>query len=207
MNQFKIIVFLWQSGVIDSLTFYQYILNLGSQYSGMVLAQVAADSGPGVLLTPFKGLGTGVEYIATAPGRAERARRVATLASALSMSGSQAAMSDPATNAGLGAVLCSFIENMKSVIEKSKSNGTGGLVFTHPQVLSKFTPHELRAINLCVTSTCLLIIILFQIPKIPTLTKKFCSSVKKLKPKKIILLPFKHIQAEFISAKIENDFY
>jgi len=54
------------------------------------------------------------------------------------MSG-RATLTDPATNASTGCTIASFIEHMKSVIEKSKNNGTGGLVFANPAILSKYT--------------------------------------------------------------------
>ena len=58
-------IFLWQLGIVDILTFFQFCMNCGAQYTGLTLAQAAGDMGdigPKVLLAPVQGLGTGYQY-------------------------------------------------------------------------------------------------------------------------------------------------
>ena len=64
MNSLKIMILLWQVGIIDSLTLLQFCINCGAQYIGLTIGEAAsyiADIGPGVLLAPVKGLGTGYQ--------------------------------------------------------------------------------------------------------------------------------------------------
>jgi len=99
MNSIKIMIFLWQLGVVDSLTFLQFCINCGAQYTELTLGEAAgymSDIGPSVLLAPVQG--------------------IATVASFLAMSG-RATLTDPATNAAAGVTIASFIGDMKSVIE------------------------------------------------------------------------------------------
>ena len=109
MTALKIMIFLWQCGVVDSLTLLQFFINCGSQYSRITLAQAAgdiADIGPGALLAPFQGLGVSYQYIRLAEGM-EKRRRVATLASFMAMS-SQAMLPDPPTNVAAGYFYWSY---------------------------------------------------------------------------------------------------
>ena len=120
MNPLKIMILLWQIGIIDSLTLLQFCINCGAQYTGLTLGEAAGymgDIGPGVLLAPVKGLGTGYQYVQAAQGAMEKRARIATLASFMAMSG-RATLTDPATNAAAGGTIASFIGHMKSVIDK-----------------------------------------------------------------------------------------
>ena len=142
-------ILLWQFGIIDSLTLFQLCINCGAQYTGLMLGEAAGymnDIGPGVLLAPVKGLGTGYRFVQAAQGAAEKRARIATLASFMALSGG-ATLTDPATNAAAGSTIASFIGHMKSVIEKSNTNSTGGLVFANPAILSKYTKDELIALD------------------------------------------------------------
>ena len=117
MNSIKIMVFLWQLGIVDSLTFLQFCINCGAQYTGLTLGEAAGymgDIGPSVLLAPVQGLGTSYQYVRAAQGAMERRARIATVASFMAMSG-RSTLTDPATGCTIG----SFIGHMKSVIEKS----------------------------------------------------------------------------------------
>lgn len=61
MNSIKIIIFLWQLGLVDTLTLLQFCINCGAQYTGLTLGEAAGymgDIGPSVLLAPVQGLGT-----------------------------------------------------------------------------------------------------------------------------------------------------
>ena len=165
MNSLKIMILLWQVGIIDSLTLLQFCINCGAQYTGLTLGEAAGymgDIGPGVLLAPVKGLGTGYQYVQAAQGAMEKRARIATLASFMAMSG-RATLTDPATNAAAGGTIASFIGHMKSVIEKSKNNGTGGLVFANPAILSKYTNDELIALNVVILGGVLIIIISYYV--------------------------------------------
>lgn len=165
MNSLKIMILLWQVGIIDSLTLLQFCINCGAQYTGLTLGEAAGymgDIGPGVLLAPVKGLATGYQYAQAAQGAMEKRARIATLASFMAMSG-RATLTDPATNAAAGGTIASFIGHMKSVIEKSKNNGTGGLVFANPAILSKYTNDELIALNVVILGGVLIIIISYYV--------------------------------------------
>jgi hypothetical protein len=61
MSSIKIMIFLWQLGIVDSLTLFQFCINCGGQYGGLVVAEAAGsinDIGPSVLLASLAGLGT-----------------------------------------------------------------------------------------------------------------------------------------------------
>ena len=110
-------VFLWQLGIVNNLTFLQFCINCGAQYTGLTLSEAAGymgDIGPSVLLAPVQGLGTSYQYVRAAQGAMERRARIATVASFMAMSG-RSTLADPAT----GGTIASFIGYMKSVIEKS----------------------------------------------------------------------------------------
>lgn len=174
MNALKIMVLLWQVEIIDSLTLLQFCINCGVQYTGLTLGEAArytGDIGPGVFLAPVKGLGTGYQYAQAAQG-AEKRARIATLTSFMAMSG-RATLTNPATNAAAGGTIASFIGHMNSVLEKSKNNSTGGLVFANPTILSKYTNDELIALNLVILGGVLIIIISYYVlPRIAKYSKK-----------------------------------
>ena len=185
MNSLKIMILLWQVGIIDSLTLLQFCINCRAQYTGLTLGEAAGymgDIGPGVLLAPVKGLGTGYQYVQAAQGAMEKRARIATLASFMAMSG-RATLTDPATNAAAGGTIASFIGHMKSVIEKSKNNGTGGLVFANPAILSKYTNDELIALNVVILGGVLIIIISYYV--LPRIAKAYWNYSKKLMDKLI----------------------
>lgn len=45
MNSIKIMVFLWQLGIVDRLTFLQFCINCGAQYKGLTLGETAGYMG------------------------------------------------------------------------------------------------------------------------------------------------------------------
>ena len=185
MNSLKIMVLLWQIGTIDTLTLLQFYINCGAQYAGLTLGTAAGymgDIGPGVLLALVKRLGTSYQYVWAAQGAMEKKARIATLASFLAMSG-RATLTDPATNASAGATIASLIGHMNSVIEKTKNNSTGGLVFANPAILSKYTNNELIAINVVILGGVLIIIVSYYV--LPRITKAYKNYSKKLMNKLI----------------------
>ena len=75
MNSIKIMIFLWHLGVVDSLTLFQFFMNCGAQYGGVVVAEAAGsmnDIGPSVLLAPLAGLRTSYKYVQAAQGAMEK---------------------------------------------------------------------------------------------------------------------------------------
>ena len=143
--------------MVDNLTLFQFCLNCGVQYTSLTFCEATGcieEIGPGVLLAPLAGLGTSYKYVRAAQGAMERQSRIATLAAFMAMSG-RATLTNPATNAAAGGTIASFIEHMKSVIEKSNST-KGGLVFVH---LSKLTIDECIVFNLVIVGGILSIIV------------------------------------------------
>ena len=85
------------------------------------------------------------------------------MAAFLAMSG-RATLTDPATNAAAGGTITSFIGHMKSVIEKSNNNSTGGLVFVNPAIFSKLTNEEFIVFNVVIVGG--ILVISYVIPRI-----------------------------------------
>jgi hypothetical protein len=171
----KIMIFLWQLGVVDSLTLFQFCINCGAQYSGLTLGEAAGymgDIGPSVLVAPILGVHTSYQYVQAAQGTIERRARIATIASFMAMSGR--AIVPPATNAAAGGTIASFIGHMKSVIEKTN----GGLVFVNPAIVSKLTNDEFIICNIVIVSGFLLIIISYYV--LPRIAKASWNYYKKL---------------------------
>jgi hypothetical protein len=178
MDPIKIMIFLWQLGIVDSLTMLQFCINCGAQYTGLTLGQAAGcmnDIGPSVLLAPVEGIGTSYKYVRAAPGAIERRARIATVASFITMSG-RSTLTDPATNAAAGGTIASFIGHMKSVIEKS-NNITGNLVFVNPAMFSKLTKDEFMVLYVVIVGGVLLIIISSYV--LPRIAKVYWNYSKK----------------------------
>jgi len=191
MSSIKIMIFLWQLGIVDSLTLFQFCMNCGAQYGGLVVAEAAGsmnDIGPSVLLAPLAGLGTSYKYVQAAQSTMEKRARIATLASFMAMSG-RATLTDPATNGAAGGTIATFIGHMKSIIAKS-NNSTGGLVFVNPGMLSKLIKDEFIALNLVIIGGSLFIIISFYVlPRIAkaswNYSKKFSKNTRTFAEKRI----------------------
>jgi len=192
MNSIKIMIFLWQFGIVESLTLLQFCMNCGAQYGGLVVTEAAGymgDIGPSVLLAPVQGLGTSYQYVRAAQGAMEKKARIATVASFMAMSG-RSTLTDPATNAAAGGTIASFIGHMKSVIEKS-NNSSGGLVFVNPAMLLKLTKDKFIVLNVVILSGVLVIIISSYV--LPRIAKVYWNYSKKLS-KYIISFGKKRIQ-------------
>lgn len=179
MDSMKIMIFLWQFGIVDSLTFLQFCINCGAQYTGLTLGEAAGymgDIGPSVLLAPLRGVGTSYKYVRAAQGAMERRARIATVASFMVMSG-RATLTDPATNAAAGGTIANFIGHMQSIIDKN-NNSTGGLVFLNPAIISKLTNDEFIVLNIVIVSGFLLVIISYY--TLPRIAKAYWQYSKKL---------------------------
>ena len=70
-------------------------------------------------------------------------------------------------------------------MKKSKNNGTGGLVFANPAILSKYTNDELIALNIVIIGGGLIIIIIISYYIIPRIAKAYWNYSKKLMDKSI----------------------
>lgn len=174
----KAMILLWQFGVVDSLTLFQFCLNCGAQYGGLVVAEAAGnmnDIGPSPLLAPLAGLGTSYKYVRAAQGM-ERRARIANLAAFMVMS-SRATLTDPATNGAVGGALATFIGYMKSILEKS-NNDTGGVVFLNPGTFSKLTNGEFIVLNVVIVGGVILIILSSHV--LPRIGKAYLNSSKRL---------------------------
>jgi hypothetical protein len=118
-TSFKLMLFFWQVGLVDTFSLIQFCVNSGSQYGAIVVASAAgnfSDIGPKVLREPIIGLGTSFKFIRAAQTVAERRARIATLAAFLSTSGTSAVTTDPATNAAVGGAIASKIAYMRSIL-------------------------------------------------------------------------------------------
>lgn len=116
----KIMILMYQSGLVDTFTAVSFLYNVGSQYSAVVIAAMAdgnATKLPSMLFEPIAGLGVSCQFIKAAQTAAERRARVATLAALLSASTATAVGSNPAANAGLGAAVAAHIAHMRTVLE------------------------------------------------------------------------------------------
>lgn len=118
---FQMLVFLWQAGLVDTLTVVQLFVNSGCQYLTIVGGS-AVGSKPSlkVFLEPILGLGTGCQYVLAAATDAEKRRRAAILASFLASSAS-ALTTDPNTNMAMGTAVAGKINYMRAELARGGS--------------------------------------------------------------------------------------
>lgn len=103
----KLLILMWQFGLVDTFTVVNVLYNAGSQYGAIVIASMADGNFtnfPKILFEPIAGIGLSYQYIKMAQTAAERHARVATIAALLSTSGATAVGSTPATNVGIGGL-------------------------------------------------------------------------------------------------------
>ena len=113
--------FLWQIGIVDSLTLIQFTVNSFVQYSGFVVGHtVGQNLEPSALISPITQLGTAYQYVRGTQGAMEAQKRAATIAALL---GTSAAVleTDIATNGAMAALHVSFNAYMQSVVEASNN--------------------------------------------------------------------------------------
>lgn len=123
-NYFKIILFMWQYGLVDTFTAMNLIYNAGSQYGAIVLTAMGDGNitqFPRILFEPIAGLGLSYRFVKAAQTTAERRMRVATLAALLSTSASTVVGSTPATNAGVGGAVASHIAHTLRQLAQRKA--------------------------------------------------------------------------------------
>ena len=126
-TQFKIYLFLWNIGFLDSLTFLQMCWNGAAQYTSIVGASAAGNwssISPLVLFEPINGLRISTRYILAGATRAEQRNRLATITGYLAASAGSAIQLDPATNIALGGTIASKIAYMKAVLARGGAGTT-----------------------------------------------------------------------------------
>jgi hypothetical protein len=152
-------LFFWQIGLVDSLTFVQFVANFSTQYGIIAAAESVGTESFKNLLAPISGLRTGYQFVKQQGiTSVERRQRIATLASYLSVSGTTMATADVSTNAAAGAEVVAYIQHMRSIIEKS--GGSAGFIMP---MKAPLTLSEQVILILTVTGSIILIYIYFRI--------------------------------------------
>lgn len=116
----KIIVLMWQFGLVDTFTAVQFFYNAGAQYAAIVLGSITDSNATNILpmlVEPISGLHVGYRFIKAAGTPAERHSRIATLAALLSASAAVAANSNPGANAAMGGTVMAHIGDMRKSLE------------------------------------------------------------------------------------------
>jgi hypothetical protein len=127
----KIIIFMWQFGLVDTFTAVNFIYNAGAQYGAVVIGAMADGNitkFPGMLFEPIAGFEVSYQFVKAAQTAAERRARVATLAALLLASTATAVGSTPAANAGLGGAVAARIGHMRDVLQIRGSSILGSEV-------------------------------------------------------------------------------
>ena len=125
ISQFKIIIFLWNIEMLDSLTVIQICWNTGAQYCGIGGSSAVgnwSNISPLILFEPINGLRISAHCILNGATRAEQARRLATVTSYLSVSTTSALQLDPNTNLAIGRTVAAKIGYMKSILARGGGN-------------------------------------------------------------------------------------
>ena len=137
-TQFKLLLFLWNVGVIDTLTFLQIGWNTGAQYCAIVGASAAgnwSNISPFILFEPINGLRISTHYILAGATRAEQRNRLATITGYLVASTGSAIQLDPSTNIALGGTIAAKIAYMKAVLAR----GGGGTTLLSDSIQNNVT--------------------------------------------------------------------
>ena len=75
VTSLKIIIFMWQCGLVDTFTVVNFLYNAGAQYSSIVIAAMADGNVtklPGMLFEPIAGFGVSYQFVKAAQTAAER---------------------------------------------------------------------------------------------------------------------------------------
>jgi hypothetical protein len=116
----KIILLMWQFGMVDTFTALNFIYNSGAQYASIVVGAMAEGNFtnfPSLLFEPISGLVVSYKFVKAAQTVGERQARIATLAALMASSAAMAAGSTPAANAGLGGAVAGQITHMRHVLQ------------------------------------------------------------------------------------------
>ena len=146
---YKIILLMWQFGVIDTFTAVNFLYKAGAQYGAIVVGALADGNMtqlPRILFEPITGLGVAYRFVKIAEVAAERRARVATLAALLSSSATTAATSNPAANAGIGGAIVGYIAHMREVLGVCGGSLIGSVVKDSKIVLDpvKLPVHQIH---------------------------------------------------------------
>ena len=131
---------LWGIGVVDSLTAFEFVTNVGVQYGSISMTTAIRSERTvplSVLIAPIRGVGVASKYIMTAQGKGERIGRIQDVAIVFAMSG-RMSLTNPGLNGPAGVTISNFIRYMDSMIKKTGNNGAG-LVFCSPTTFSNPT--------------------------------------------------------------------
>lgn len=120
-QSYRILLLLWQFGLVDTLTVVQFATNLSCQYVSIVIGSASGNFStiePKILLEPVLGFVVSGRYVIAAQTTLERRALVATLAAFLSSSTGAALTCDPATNGALGGAIGSKIAMMRAILAR-----------------------------------------------------------------------------------------
>lgn len=112
----RIIMLMWQFGLIDTFTAVNFIYNAGAQYASVVVASMAEGNITGLprlIFEPIAGFGVSYQFIQAATTAAERRARITTIAALLSASTATSIGFNPAANAGIGGAIAAHISYMR----------------------------------------------------------------------------------------------
>jgi hypothetical protein len=123
INQFRLLILLWNIGIVDTFSVFKLCLNFSVQYGTIVAASSVGNVSElqvQSLIEPVLGLKTAYQFIKTAGTAAERSQRIATVAAFLSASGASLT-ADPSTNGAMGALVTANINYIKLTMRGGSS--------------------------------------------------------------------------------------
>ena len=103
----KLVILMWQYGIVDTFTLVNFIYNAGAQYGAIVISAIAdgnITNLPKLFFEPIAGVGVSYQFVKAAQTEAARRARIATLAALFSASAAASGGSTPAANVGIGRV-------------------------------------------------------------------------------------------------------
>ena len=145
----KIVLFMWQFGLIDTFSAVSFLYNVGAQYSAVVgtaLVEGNATQLPRIIFEPIIGLGVAYRFVKATQPAAEQRARIAILAALLSASVTIATTSNPAANAGIGVAIAGHIVHMREVLGVRGGSLIGSVVKDSKIVLDpvKLPVHQIH---------------------------------------------------------------
>jgi hypothetical protein len=112
--EFAVLVFLYNTKVIDAWTFASLVSNGVAQYSGIVGTELLRNTypSPKVLFTPVQGIVIAAKYVRMAKDPVERSARITTLGSYVMLSATNLFNTNTNQNVVIGATIHAFIRYM-----------------------------------------------------------------------------------------------